>query len=459
MGDPLSLLQLNREIKKVIEGTLDSSYWVVAEISQMNINRSGHCYLELVEADELSGKQIARARATIWNHTFRLLKPYFETTTGYEFTPELKILVKVSVEFHVVYGLSLNIFDIDPAYTIGDIAKKRLEVIKKLEEEGVLTLNKDLPTPELPQKIAVISSPTAAGYGDFVDQLEKNPYGYKFYHKLFTTTMQGEGAVTSIISSLEKIYRYEEIFDVVVIIRGGGSKSDLVCFDDYWVAYHIAQFPLPVITGIGHDRDESVSDYVANKSLKTPTAVAEHLISAFIDIEETISHAVRLLQEKLADKLDKEETKIEKHLHNLLMLTRERIRSEQHSIDISSGKLTYNSNQLLATQRNKMKDAGSRLSRATSGFIKTTENHINNKSLLLKQSLLLNFMKQKHKLELFESKNMNLAPDNILKRGFSITTREDKVIKNSNNLSEGDIITTRYFKGISQSKVTGASGD
>jgi exodeoxyribonuclease VII large subunit len=231
----------------------------VAEISELNMNRSGHCYLELIEKDSLSDKIIAKSRATIWAFTFRTLKAYFETTTGETLRGGLKVLLKASIEFHEVFGFSLNIQDIDPQYTLGDLARKKAQIIQQLTSEGVLDMNKGLPFPLVPQRIAVISSETAAGYGDFLNQLETNSFGYCFFTELFPAIMQGDKASESIILALEHVYSHIDEFDLVAIMRGGGSKSDLNCFDDYELAYFITQFPLPILTGIGHERDDRCS--------------------------------------------------------------------------------------------------------------------------------------------------------------------------------------------------------
>ena len=277
----LTLFELNGLIKGSIKQAFPDAFWMVAEISELKVNSNGHCYLELVEKDTESETMKARARATIWSSVFRMIRPYFETTVRTALSPGLKIMVKASVEFHELYGLSLNITDIEPAYTLGEMAKQKQDVIDRLIREGVFDLNKQQELPRLPRKIAVISSRTAAGYGDFHDQLLHNPYGYKFYVRLFPAIMQGEEAEESIVTAMEKVFRYEDFFDALVIIRGGGSQSDLSCFNGYWLASNIAQFSLPVLTGIGHEQDETVADMVAHTRLKTPTAVAEFLLAKF----------------------------------------------------------------------------------------------------------------------------------------------------------------------------------
>ena len=276
--DALTLFQLTNLIRETIEDKLSKTYLVIAEIQSIMQNRTGHCYLELVEKSQTDDKIISQVRANIWASQWRIIKPYFETATGRAMESGLKILVKVRVTFHELYGLSLNILDILPEYTLGELEMQRKLTIKQLQDDGVFDMNRELQLPMLVQKIAVISSAGAAGYGDFVNQLKNNSFGYKFYTSLFEAAMQGNTAEPSIIEQLNKILQFTDFFDCVVIIRGGGSKTDLACFDSLRLCQNICQFPLPVITGIGHDRDESVADLVANTHLKTPTAVAQFLI-------------------------------------------------------------------------------------------------------------------------------------------------------------------------------------
>ena len=261
--DSLSLLELNSLVRRSLEQCLPDEYWIQAELSDVRSNTTGHCYLEFVQKDPRSNNLVAKARGMIWNNIYRLLKPYFEESTGQLFTSGIKVLVKVTVQFHELYGYSLTVLDIDPAYTLGDMARRRREILLQLEEEGVLTLNKELEMPVLPQRVAVISSATAAGYGDFCHQLQHNPGGFYFYTELFPALMQGNQVEESVLVALDRINARINEFDVVVIIRGGGATSDLSGFDTYLLAAACAQFPLPIITGIGHERDDTVLDSVA----------------------------------------------------------------------------------------------------------------------------------------------------------------------------------------------------
>lgn len=279
-NEPLSLYSLNNLVRNTLAQGLPSAYWVVGELSEVRETQAGHCYVELVERDEATQEMVAKARGTIWARIYSLLKPYFLEQTGERFSVGLKVMLKVTVVFHELYGFSLDICDIEPAYTLGDIARCKQAILNRLKAEGVIDLNKELPFPALPQRIAVISSSFAAGYGDFSDQLMNNPYGFVFYPHLFAAPMQGNKVEQGVISALDRIAENIDSWDVVVIIRGGGATSDLSCFDTYDLANNCAQFPLPIITGIGHQRDDTVLDAVAHTRAKTPTAAAELLIHA-----------------------------------------------------------------------------------------------------------------------------------------------------------------------------------
>ena len=280
-----SLSELTDKIQETIKLNFDTAVWIRAEISELRENSNGHCYLELIEKDNSTDSLLAKSKATIWSSTYRMLKPYFESSTGQSLRSGLKVLIAVSVEFHGLYGFSLNIRDIEPSFTIGELAARRLKIIKQLEEDGIADMNKLLELPALSQRIAIISSKTAAGYDDFINQLKSDTNNFAFYCKLFPAVMQGDQAESSIVAALEKIYSNSEHFDLVLIIRGGGATTDLACFDAYDLALNCAQFPLPIITGIGHQRDLTILDMVAHTSVKTPTAAAEFIISNLLKLE------------------------------------------------------------------------------------------------------------------------------------------------------------------------------
>jgi exodeoxyribonuclease VII large subunit len=302
-----SLKELCEWIQDVMESDLPDRYWVRAEIASMSVR--GHCYMELIEKAD-NGILAAKVRATCWSNMYGLLSAYFTQETGESLHVGLQVLLEVSVEFHSVYGLSLNVWNIDPTYTIGDLAKQRQATINKLQLDGVMELQQALELPSLVRRIAVVSSSEAAGYGDFCDQLKNNRYGFAFQVQLYTAVMQGDTAARSIIHALSAIAEQEEDWDVVVIIRGGGASTDLSCFDDYELASHCAQFPLPIVAGIGHTRDVSVVDMVVHCSVKTPTAAAEWLIDRVAIQVERIGEMQKRLQRVVQAKVAREKNRL-----------------------------------------------------------------------------------------------------------------------------------------------------
>ena len=405
----LSLLELNTLVRNRVQAAMPDRYWVRAEVSEARENRSGHCYLELVEKDEASGEMQAKARAVIWATVYRMLRAHFAAETGMAIAPGIKLLIEVSVDMHELYGYTLTVHDIDPSYTMGDMARQRAKIIRRLTQEGIIDMNRELSWPLLPQRIAVISSPTAAGYGDFIDQLHRNPYGYRFYTALYTAAMQGAHAESSVIEALERIYAHESDFDGVVIIRGGGATSELSCFDSYPLAQNVAQFPLPVIVGIGHDRDETVLDRVANVRVKTPTAAAEWLIARVAEADRR-----RLdLQASLASEIDN------------------RLRQE----------------------RQRLAAAGQRLPLLIERRITLERSRLDHLAPTLRQAVTRSMERQQQRLVLLSRSVELSSPERILKRGFSLTLKEGKAVRSADELRSGDRITTFYGEGCSESQI------
>jgi len=471
----LTLSELQSQVKDSLEEAFSGPIWVIAEISEMTVNRSGHCYLDLVETEQGTDTVIARCRATIWSYTFRILRPYFETTTGQAFSEGLKVLLQVKVEYHEVYGFSLNIRDIDPVYTLGDLARQRREIIRRLEEDGVLEMNKDLELPIVPQRIAIISSPTAAGLQDFLDQLHNNPHMFVFYTKLFPALMQGSEAPRSIMNALDLIYEYEELFDAVVIIRGGGAQLDLACFDQYELAFNVAQFPLPVITGIGHDKDDTVVDLVAHTRMKTPTAVAEFLISGALQFSQELNELEKHFTELVSDQLDENKTRLNNAADQLNRMVIQLIVTQQNRLNIARIQLANRSEVFMKAQQSKLKQLLVESKNKTSRFVIRQNNqldHSGNKlnfifrEQVLKNKNLLNQFQQLIKIQAVDNlkntkKNLNLIqeklrlvdPQNILKRGYSLTMMNGKILKSVQLVKEGDLLETRLSDGTVESKV------
>ena len=451
--EAITLYELNNRVKQVLKSDFAEAVWITAEITEILLNRSGHCYLQLADKKDDDETVVATARGTIWAFTFRTLKPYFETTTGRALAKGMKVMLNVEVVFHEVYGYSLNIRDIDPTYTVGDLERKKREILLQLEQEGIIDMNRELEFPVLPKIIAVISSPTAAGLGDFLNHLEKNPYGYHFHVKLFPAVMQGERTTESVITALDRIYEYETIFDVVVIIRGGGSQTDLGCFDSYDMAANIAQFPLPVISGIGHERDETIVDRVSHIRVKTPTAAAAFLIEVFREQEgklDTLQQDfVAGIQELLNIQTRRQLVAVSefKRLVQVLLTERvTRLKLISQRIEHASG--LYIRNVLSGFDR-----MAGRIENRLDLLWGRQQNLLEMRSRELRQKVGRIWEENRRRLDLAET-TMRLAdPRKVLERGYSITRLNGKALKEIGELQPGDLLETEVAQGKIKSKV------
>jgi len=416
--DHVSLYELNILIRNALLASLEQSYWVVAEIAEMRVHHNGHCFLELVEKE---GQQIrAKNRATIWASGYAAISSRFATFTGQHLKPGMKILLNASVQYHELYGLSLLIKDIDAQYTIGERARKRQEIIDQLRADGVFDMNREIPMPLVPQRLAVISSESAAGYGDFMDQLSQNEYGYRLDVTLFPSLMQGEKAEKSIIDSLLRINSKISEFDLVVIIRGGGATLDLECFDGYELGSHIAQFPIPVLTGIGHERDETIADMVANKKLKTPTAVAVFLVEMMNDFEAHLNDHFSIIAEVMSEAIS-ETTQLLDHHSNRIF------RKGQSLVNAGELQLARYINLMNAGWKNALKTQDASLDKT-----KRTLSHQPLKTLEL----------QTVALSQLERHLNSISPESILRRGFSITTINGKNVNAFSDIPAGAEMVT-----------------
>ena len=424
----LTLYELNGLVKEVIECEMPNEYWVEAELSECRESR-GHCYMELIQKDEQNATPIAKASAKCWASKWMIIRPYFERTTGQQLHAGMKVLLKVYPQFHEAYGFSWIVTDIDPTYTLGDMARKRQEIIRQLKEEGVFDLQKELQLPLFCQHIAVISSETAAGYGDFCNQLADNPYGFQFRTQLFPAIMQGEGVEQSIIEALERIYDCD--FDCVVIIRGGGATSDMSGFDTLALAENVANFPLPIITGIGHDRDESILDMVSHTRVKTPTAAAALLIDHLKLVLDAINNAqdaiARLTQQKLST-LNAQLSTLQEMLPRLFSTVKAR---QEARIDNLYMRMLSSIRETVISSLGKINTLETRLPIFTDRKIIT----------------------ERHRLQLMEEKAKSLDPTLLLQRGYSITLHNGRAVKEASALAPGDEMETRLAKGRIISKV------
>ncbi len=403
----ITLLELNRLVRETIECEMPDEYWVEAELSECRENR-GHCYMELIQKDELSATPVAKASAKCWASKWLMVRPYFERITGQRLVAGMKVLLKVYAQFHEAYGFSWIVTDIDPTYTLGDMARKRQEIINQLKAEGVFDLQKELSLPLFCQRIAVISSETAAGYGDFCHQLADNPYNFKFHIQLFPATMQGDGIERSIIEALNSINAVCENFDAVVIIRGGGATSDMTGFDTLALAENVANFPIPIITGIGHDRDESILDMVSHTRVKTPTAAAAFLIDHLKTVFDQLTTLSEAIPKLFSVVKARQEARLDHLYQRILMRVQQRAVTSQADIrHLEQGLLT-------ALQRR--------------------------------------LISEHHRLEMLEEKVRALDPTLLLKRGYSITLFNGKAVHDPQALHPGDEIETRLEKGTIYSK-------
>lgn len=425
----ISLYELNNLVRCTLESTLYDNFWVRAEISSLQYNR--HCYLELVQKDEFGHGIVAKARAQVWANKWYLLKSHFEQVTHQSLSAGMEVLVQVEITFHELYGYSLNIIDIDPTYTLGDIARKRMEIIQTLKDEGVYDMNKELPLPRLLQRIAVISSPTAAGYGDFCDQLHNNKFGLAFHTRLFPAIMQGNEVENSVISALNSIAEEHDKWDVVVIIRGGGSVTDLSGFDTLALGENVAQFPLPIITGIGHERDDTVIDLVSHTRVKTPTAAAEFLIhhqkaelSSLEDLEERMYASTSLI-------LQREKQRLELITHKFPTLF-ELVKQKEYSrLDRTWMTLQTLIIQKTTTEKAQLEYKQQRLQSATDSMLTAL----------------------KHRLDLIDAKLDSANPQKILNLGFSITRIDGKAVTDATTVTKGQTIETTLKSGTIKSTI------
>lgn len=404
----LTLCQLNLMVKDAIEMGLPDEYWVEAELAECR-ERGGHCYLELIEKEDTTNTPVAKASAKCWRQTWQMIQPYFERTTGQPLRAGMKVLLKVYAQFHEAYGFSWIVTDIDPTYTLGDMARKRQEIIRQLKEEGVFDLQRELRIPTFTKRIAVISAEGAAGYGDFCRQLEDNEYGFKFEVTLFPAIMQGEQVESSVVAALNSIYDRIRDFDVVVIIRGGGATSDLSGFDTLALAENVAQFPLPIITGIGHDRDESILDMVANTKVKTPTAAAALLIDNLLRVLERLDDASQRITYAVNQRISNQKTKIATMTTLIPTLALRVVSDQRHRIELLENRLPV-----------------------------AIERRLTN---------------QKHLLESLSIKLQGFDPQLLLSRGYSITLHNGRAVHDPRELKPGDEIETRVEKGTIHSVV------
>lgn len=424
----LSLYELNNLVRETIAVSLTDEYWVEAELSELREVR-GHCYMELIQKDLFNNAPVAKAAAKCWKSKWVGVRDKFERIAGQYLHAGLKVMLKVYPDFHEAYGFSWIVTDINPEFTMGDMARKRLEIINKLKVDGVFDLQKDLQIPMFAQRIAVISSANAAGYGDFCNQLENNDYGLKFYPRLFPAIMQGENVEKSVIEALNDVYEKVDDFDVVVIIRGGGATSDMSGFDTLALAENVANFPLPIITGIGHERDESVLDMVSNTRVKTPTAAAAFLVEHLSDVYSRVIDAQEEIITTILHRMEVENIRLQRLAEKIPMLF-SIFKSQQISM---LDKLFVN---IVNRMNQKVSTCSYNISIISKDLIPVVQHRLT---------------KESYKLQLIQQKLETLDPVLLLKRGYSITTFKGKVVKKAADLKRGDEVETRFENGTVKS--------
>jgi exodeoxyribonuclease VII large subunit len=441
-----TLSELQHEIKESISEQFPFAVWIVAEINTLTRHKSGHCYMELVQKSKTSNSIIAQARATVWANKFSFISAYFESETDSELAAGMNVMLQVTITYHEVYGLSLNVIGINPTYTIGDMERAKKEIIARLINEGVFDMNKTQSFPAVVQNIAVISSSTAAGYGDFVNHLETNTYGYHINITLFEAAMQGEQTETSVLDALNRIGEEYENYDAVAIIRGGGSKNDLSWFDNYNIAYMVTQFPLPVISGIGHERDESIVDMVAHTRMKTPTAVANFIIDYNAQFEEQVDSTSSEIFDIAKDFLMSSEV-YPNNMTMSIMKIRTLLSKHTERCDRIMSEIRTGLNVRMKEEEMKLNMIGNKLETSPKRLISDQESHLNGIKELISRTTKHRIEKANEKLGFLEHRLTLNDPRTILKRGYSITRINGKVVTNDLETNDGDIMETLLYDG------------
>ncbi len=424
MANNLTLLELNGLVREVLETTLDEEYWVEAEVASVR-EVKGHCYLELIQKDERSNTPVAQASAKCWRSTWMLLRPRFERVTGRQLQAGMKLLLQVYANFHEAYGFSWIVTDINPEFTMGDMARRRREIIRRLHEQGIFDMQKELSLPAFAQRIAVVSSEGAAGYGDFCHQIESNGYGLRFSVTLFPAVMQGETVEESVVAALDKIARKSDDYDVVVIIRGGGATSDLTGFDTLRLAENVCNFPLPIITGIGHERDESILDLVAWRSVKTPTAAAAFLVDHLQEVAVFLDEAGERIARHVGRQMQSEKTRLQRLAASLQPIAQLSLKRHSQRLETISLSLSPNAKMMIQHRRQSLDRLFSLLPPLSKIYVQRCEQKVDNLAVRIKAS----------------------DPQTILKRGYSITTFEGKIVRNAKELKSGQEIETQLANG------------
>ncbi|MGL2993546.1 exodeoxyribonuclease VII large subunit [Flavobacterium sp. TSSA_36] len=448
-----SLLEVTNSIKKTLEKRYSNTYWIKAEMNKLNYySHSGHCYPELVE--KIDGKVIAQIKATLWREEYQNSNRNFIRILKEPLKEGIKILFLAKIAFDPAFGLSLQILEIDPQYTLGDLENEKRETIRKLQSEGIYDQNKKKLFPLLPQRIAIISVETSKGYGDFMDVIEKNPWQYKFFFLLFPSILQGEKAVTGIIAQLNRIQKVVHHFDAVAIIRGGGGDVGLSCYNNYELAKAIALFPIPVITGIGHVTNETVCEMIAHTNAITPTKLSEFLIQKFHNLSVPLQKA----KEKIADKskrlVSEEYARLESEWKLFRTTTSSMINTHENHIKNASYAIQQQANFMVKSNRDQVNVLQSKIHIATKFNRNQWKAALTQWQEKIQTQPLVRLKTAALALQNIEKNIQIMDPINVLKRGFSITYAKGKSVKDFTEVEEGTTIKTVLFKGTLESIIT-----
>lgn len=452
--DSLSLRDYLAAIRSVITTQVKPDVWVRAEISELKVNASGHCYLTLIEK-EASGRMnvCAKASAIIWSNVYRMMSAMFLSVTNQQLQPGMSVLVCVSPNFHEAFGFSLVISDIDPTFTLGDMARRRQEVIEKLKADGVWDMNRELPFPELPQRIAVISSETAAGFGDFINQLEQNQRQFKFYWHLFPAIMQGADAPASIMEALDAVFAAQECFDVVAIVRGGGASADMLAFDDYDLASCCAQFPLPILSGVGHERDTCVLDMVAFQRCKTPTAVGALLVDCFKQAYAKLDGLSLSFVDGVRSLLREENERLKNGAMGFVKSVPLALTAEEARLSWLNANLRVVVSRRCQQEENRLNVCASMLKASTKLKLQSADMNLADLKSRLQMNIKTLISQKQNRLDLLEQKIELQSPQNLLKKGYSMTLKDGKLVRSAADLKAGDLLETRFAEGSVKSRV------
>lgn len=440
----LTLSQLNFTIRSVIEECLSDEWWVVAEVAEITARRQRHCYLQLVE--KVDDEVVAQARATLWSSRAFLLEE-FEAITGETLKSGMEVLLRVRVRFHEIYGLSLDVVNLNPIYTLGGMARQKQETLERLAREGLLDRNGSLPFPPVPQRVALVSSPTAAGLGDFVTHLDHNPNGYRFTYALFPAAVQGSEAEASLVAALQKVRERASLFDVAVILRGGGSQVDLGCFDGYALAAEIARCPLPVITGIGHEKDETVADRVAHTRAKTPTAAAELLLERVRAFETRLLGACEALVREAQRVASNRQDALNRAAYRLHVGLMQQVAACRGRLEAAARRVAEGAQGGLADRSEALKTLSVRLHYPPAQVIAREEIRRRGAERDLRLHARLTLERAGIRLSERVRDVRYLDPANVLRRGYSITRRNGRAVRDVSEVETGAVLQTQVANG------------